>query len=729
MSMLSLRSPGARSGLMVRVMLASLVAFLAFAYLDWPVPASASGWTVTSSMGIPRNGHVSATINGKIYVAGGHDPSRLASLEIYDPATNSWSYGPPMPSPRAYMAAAEVNGTMYVIGGNTDSETVSDVLAFNPAVGVWQYKAPMPTGRSGHTAAVIGGKIYVIGGVGSTGILQTVAVYDVATDTWTEAAPMPEPRDGPAVATLEGNIYVVGGCNTSCGYSATGMLASTIVYDPATDTWSSRASLPVARASSAAVALGGKLYLAGGLGNYSNHSSETDEYDPTTDTWTVRESMANVRQALTLNEVGGALYAIGGYNGSQYVGQVERLAPGEVPLDLTAVWEWTANGWGGSGGSGLAVVHHWGPSIFRWGWVDEDGTGWGVWTSEGSVAGQSVSIPSLNNPMTSSADWNGTASMDGSTITGTWTRGGQSGTFSAVRNAGAVQVLSDGISWKFSRSPLPGWETPAYDDSTWGTMQPDSGGLCGLSPGKMWAPNPVNQETIYVRRSVDLPDVPSSATLLFQFDDDGMIYINGTLVYVDDDNWSANPRAIDVARYLRSGENSIAIRADDVGGCQTVVFNLGAIFPDTDGDGVYDGPDNCPTTPNAGQENADSDRFGDDCDLCPTTATQWVVPFDDNPDCDGFPATTWQDGRGSESFIGTDPADSCPDNPADNAWPPDVNNNAWANLSDVVAYGTHFNKVMPDPAYSARFDLNASGAVNLSDIVLFGPFFNKSCTP
>ncbi len=50
---------------------------------------------------------------------------------------------------------------------------------------------------------------------------------------------------------------------------------------------------------------------------------------------------------------------------------------------------------------------------------------------------------------------------------------------------------------------------------------------------------------------------------------------------------------------------------------------------DTDGDGVPDSTDNCPTIPNSGQANEDGDKFGDACDPCPPIA-------DDNPaDADG----------------------------------------------------------------------------------------------
>ncbi|UCH87405.1 MAG: thrombospondin type 3 repeat-containing protein, partial [Dehalococcoidia bacterium] len=50
---------------------------------------------------------------------------------------------------------------------------------------------------------------------------------------------------------------------------------------------------------------------------------------------------------------------------------------------------------------------------------------------------------------------------------------------------------------------------------------------------------------------------------------------------------------------------------------------------DTDGDGIPDEVDNCPTVPNTDQTDSDGDGVGDACDNCPT------VPNTDQTDSDG----------------------------------------------------------------------------------------------
>ena len=58
------------------------------------------------------------------------------------------------------------------------------------------------------------------------------------------------------------------------------------------------------------------------------------------------------------------------------------------------------------------------------------------------------------------------------------------------------------------------------------------------------------------------------------------------------------------------------------GGCGQPACEQACPQPDTDGDGVPDTIDNCPTVPNKGQVNSDGDTYGDACDNCPFVTNQ-----------------------------------------------------------------------------------------------------------
>jgi CSLREA domain-containing protein len=146
-----------------------------------------------------------------------------------------------------------------------------------------------------------------------------------------------------------------------------------------------------------------------------------------------------------------------------------------------------------------------------------------------------------------------------------------------------------------------------------------------------------------------------------------------------------------------------------------------------DGDTWGDACDNCPVTPNAGQENADGDTWGDACDNCPATATVWLVPFGDS-DCDGF---TTDD----ENFMGTLPLDACADTPGvddeppPDAWPFDHNDDQRAALGDALQYTGKINTEPPGPPYDERYDLNADDRISLADVLKYIGVMNLTCTP
>jgi N-acetylneuraminic acid mutarotase len=167
-----------------------------------------------------------ATVNGKIYAIGGRGYSgSLNTVEVYDPSSDTWrtdrsvdfSLGTfleplaPMPTARYDFAAAVVDGKIYAISGVAyGGPTYDTVEVYDPATNTWSTGAPMPTTAHGLAGAALNGKIYAIGGY-NVSFLNTSGVYDPATNTWSTGAPMPTARASLAAAEANGLIYAVGG--------------------------------------------------------------------------------------------------------------------------------------------------------------------------------------------------------------------------------------------------------------------------------------------------------------------------------------------------------------------------------------------------------------------------------------------------------------------------------------------------------------------------------------
>ena len=180
---------------------------------------STDSWTSKADMPTPRVNHAAAAVNGKIYVFGGEAAgSDLASVEEFDPATNTWTTKSPMPTARRNAAAAVVGNVIYVVGGCSVScyydgtGALATVERYDPATDTWLTSAPMPTARWALAAATLNGRIYAIGGLGNQGVhFTTVEEYDPTTDSWSGGSPMSTPRQGHTANTVAGRIYVVGG--------------------------------------------------------------------------------------------------------------------------------------------------------------------------------------------------------------------------------------------------------------------------------------------------------------------------------------------------------------------------------------------------------------------------------------------------------------------------------------------------------------------------------------
>jgi N-acetylneuraminic acid mutarotase len=194
-------------------------------------PAS-NTWTTGAPLPRGRGYPAASAANGKLYVFGGlTGPSQsyaVADVDIYDPATDSWSTGAQMMAPRYVASAATLNGVIYVVAGYNAQhgygEGLATVEVYDPATDSWS-SGPSLNYRRGQTPALaaLEGKLYAAGGFcwycflyypggnGPQGYLSVVEEYDPASGVWSVKAPMPAARYGQVVGAWGGWLYLAGG--------------------------------------------------------------------------------------------------------------------------------------------------------------------------------------------------------------------------------------------------------------------------------------------------------------------------------------------------------------------------------------------------------------------------------------------------------------------------------------------------------------------------------------
>src|SRR5687767_12067732 len=135
------------------------------------------------------------------------------------------------------------------------------------AGGEWGLRANLLENNSEFALAEANGKLYVLGGYppqqGPNRTKTTVQIYDIASDTWQLGPPLPQPNNHGMAASVNGKIYLLGGQTTDDQNGATAV-NTVYEFDPARGTWVEKAPMPTARSGGSAVALNGKIYVAGG---------------------------------------------------------------------------------------------------------------------------------------------------------------------------------------------------------------------------------------------------------------------------------------------------------------------------------------------------------------------------------------------------------------------------------------------------------------------------------
>lgn len=105
---------------------------------------------------------------GKLVLMGGWDPVSYEPVKdvfVYDFTTRSWRRGKNMPEARSFFAAGELDGRVYVAGGHDESKNaLSSARVYDVRSDEWTELARMNLERDECQGVVIGSDFWVVGG-------------------------------------------------------------------------------------------------------------------------------------------------------------------------------------------------------------------------------------------------------------------------------------------------------------------------------------------------------------------------------------------------------------------------------------------------------------------------------------------------------------------------------------------------------------------------------------
>ena len=298
-------------------------------------------WTRKADMPTQRYNFDTCIVNGKIFASGGEVDKfgdiSIATVEMYDPKTDTWERKADMPTARSGVSTSVVDGKIYAIGGAEVNKRrigpgwgysvieLPTVEMYDPVTDTWTQKADMPIAKTAKTC-VVDGKIYAIGGTAFNNIkkkkpwrLDTVEVYDPATDTWAKAKNMNHARSGAAISVVDEQIYVMGGTGWPQIQNHPGpFLSSMEVYNPKTNQWREIGDMPTPKSSHIASVINGKIYVMGGFfrgnGLDMKYFKTIEIYHPETGRWTQKSDMPIGKSGHTAEVIKGNIYIFGGSN-------------------------------------------------------------------------------------------------------------------------------------------------------------------------------------------------------------------------------------------------------------------------------------------------------------------------------------------------------------------------------------------------------------------------------
>ena len=179
--------------------------------------------------------------------------------------------------------AFSIGDSVYIGGGSNGSKAF---YKFDPSNGSWTPRASLPHPNAFGVGFTIGTKGYMATGQvdpqgsGQAGVSNEMWQYDPATNSWTKKASLPAGVRDAAFAFVVGSKAYLGGGTDAAGFAYNDFYS----YDPAADLWDTLNALPDYMYFPATFTIGNYGYVVTGVES-GGETSLSWWYDPSADAW------------------------------------------------------------------------------------------------------------------------------------------------------------------------------------------------------------------------------------------------------------------------------------------------------------------------------------------------------------------------------------------------------------------------------------------------------------